>query len=206
MKKCLTVSHCLNSLSCEQQIELPQGQSYSDTVVWLDHSGSETSPRQNDATSQEELVDEELMYKGPPLDMRDAVIKRFNRRIKELLCNGVSLQERDQDGRTIFHHLAQQDLDALSTWQALFYTPRKQVFDTINKIPNLKDRYRHMAKWHIAGLIRALLLQDKWGRHAANYARLISKEEEWRTLFDHRVVEDIYATVYFNYKDMYKNI
>lgn len=128
--------------------------------------------------------EEEAPFVGrPQLSLFDAVVQLNDQCIKHCLHEGASLQVKDEQGKTLLHHLAKRDIYALQTVSALMFAPRKNVVDTI-----LKLRLRHnaiyprMVNWHIAGLVRVLLMQDKQGNIPLDYAK-VDRDAQWQCYF-----------------------
>ncbi|MGE0009289.1 MAG: hypothetical protein AB7F19_02000 [Candidatus Babeliales bacterium] len=93
-----------------------------------------------------------------------AVLTGNDKRVVDCLQGGASLQERDASGKTVFHHLAAADTQAKSTLFVLLCTPRGQVIETVRKISLPGKTYSLFMKWHVAGLVRVLLMQDNEGQ------------------------------------------
>lgn len=126
---------------------------------------------------------------GPTLIPKDlcfynAVLEGRHKQIIRCLLTGVSLQIKDTQGKTVFHHLAvkARELHAPSTLYVLISTPRKYVFDTARSMALQGNIYSRFTKWHIAGLVRVLLMQDNDGNMPVDYIDQASSDR-WHCFF-----------------------
>ncbi len=98
-----------------------------------------------------------------------AVLQSDSCTVRDCLLRGASLQERDRQGRTIFHHVAFQGKAAQETISAIVYTPRKYVIDSVKTMYEFGNIHVFAMRWHIAGLVRALLMVDNHGYTPLEY-------------------------------------
>lgn len=148
------------------------------------------------------------LYETPliPLDLTfyNAVLEGQNQQITRCLLTGVSLQTKDAQGKTVFHHLAvkEKEFQAHATLCILISTPRKYVVDTVRAIALQGNLYSRLTKWHIAGLVRVLLMQDDDGNIPLDYIDQDSPDK-WHCYFQ---VDPAYIEKHFGNGIMQKYI
>jgi len=105
--------------------------------------------------------------------LHDAVVYGKKEEVRQLLQDGAPILVKDERGMTVFHCIAQQaGLAGKDTLKALFISPRLCVVRTIEKmnIPP-EQRIERMCKWHIAGLVKGLLMRDAEGKTSQESAQ-----------------------------------
>jgi len=143
-------------------------------------------------------------YEGDtfPTPLLQAVQDGDEKKIAQLLKDGTSLMAKGTNGMTVFHKILFFTSNYDNTLKTLFVAPRKGVLETVAKmkLDDKEDKLANLARWHIKGLRRALVVCDQWGSIPFDYADFL-----WKTYLkpgSKELVDDFYKEIKEGYSAM----